>query len=96
MLCVICCVLCAMCCVLFVRGKALLATCEKVLDSCRRCATEHAVQYDSLDAAVGNLQDHYSGTKIAFEASQVSFSDGLAIDNHPINSGNKNIYTTSF
>ena len=52
------------------RGKALAATSEKIMESCRRCAVEQKTQMDAVEAALSNLIDHYNSNRSAFLSSQ--------------------------
>jgi hypothetical protein len=52
------------------RGKALAATSEKIVESCRRCMLEQKTQLDAVEAALSNLIDHYNSNRSAFLSSR--------------------------
>eukprot|EP00602_Paraphysomonas_sp_CaronLab_P004969 CAMPEP_0185028656 /NCGR_PEP_ID=MMETSP1103-20130426/14526_1 /TAXON_ID=36769 /ORGANISM="Paraphysomonas bandaiensis, Strain Caron Lab Isolate" /LENGTH=783 /DNA_ID=CAMNT_0027563141 /DNA_START=343 /DNA_END=2694 /DNA_ORIENTATION=+ len=56
------------------RGESFLGTSEQAAVSCRRCVDQMKVQCQALEAAVGNLTDHYKTTQSNFEAAQQKLS----------------------
>ena len=52
------------------RGESFLAAVEQAAISCKRCLEQIEVQKLSMEAAISNLNDHYTATKNSFESKQ--------------------------
>jgi hypothetical protein len=60
------------------RGETFLLCAEQISASCKRCVEQMEIQQQALLAAVGNLQDHYKSTQLAYETSRVRLTVSLS------------------